>query len=65
MQKKLERYPEKGKLGGVCYGLGEYFNMDPVLIRVAFVLFFLVWGGGLLAYLIFWIIMPVSPADGV
>lgn len=63
MQKKLERYPKRGKIGGVCHGMGEYFNVDPVLLRVAFLLFFLVWGGGLLAYIIFWIIMPVSPAD--
>lgn len=63
MQKKLERWPKKGMIGGVCHGLGEYFNIDPIVIRIIFLLFFLVFGGGLLAYLIFWIVMPVSPAD--
>lgn len=63
MQKRLERWPKRGMIGGVCYGLGQYFNIDPIVPRIIFLLFFLVWGGGLLAYLIFWIAMPASAAD--
>ncbi len=63
MYKRLERYPKKGMVSGVCYGLGEYFNIDPIVPRIIFLLFLLVWGGGLLAYLVFWILMPISPAD--
>jgi phage shock protein PspC (stress-responsive transcriptional regulator) len=60
MYKKLERFPDKGVLGGICYGLGEYFNIDPVIVRIAFVILFFVGGGGLLAYLIMWLIVPKS-----
>ena len=45
--------------GGVCGGLGDYFNLGPVLIRLLWVLFtFLSGGGGILAYLIVWILIP-------
>ena len=45
-------------LGGVCGGIAEYFNIDPTLIRLAFVLFFLADGAGILAYVVGWIIIP-------
>jgi len=63
MQKKLERYPKRGMLGGVAYGIGEYFDTDPVLIRILFLVFAFMIGGGLLAYLICWLVMPVAAAD--
>jgi phage shock protein C len=63
MQKKLERYPSKGKIAGVCYGLGDYFNVDPVIMRVLFLFLFFVWGGGLLGYLICWAIMPKAISE--
>lgn len=43
---------------GVCAGLGEYFGVDPVLVRVIFVLATLAGGPGLLAYIILAVIMP-------
>jgi phage shock protein C len=49
-------------LGGVCGGIGHYFNLDPTLIRVLFVLFALAFGGGFLAYVILWLIIPLEPA---
>jgi len=48
----------KGIIGGVCGGLGNYFDIDPVLVRAAFLLLFFMGGGGLLAYIILWIVMP-------
>ncbi|MFW5943628.1 MAG: PspC domain-containing protein [Bacteroidota bacterium] len=56
--KRLYRDPENKALGGVCGGLGWYFNADPVLFRIIFVIVFLVFGTGLLVYLILWLITP-------
>lgn len=49
-------------LCGVCGGIGEYFNIDPTLIRLAFVLFGCT-GGGILAYIIAAIIIPDGPVQ--
>ena len=54
--KRLYRNSKEGKIGGVCAGLGDYFNLDPVIIRLAFLL--LIFAGGLIAYLVAWIIVP-------
>lgn len=54
--KRLFRNTSDAKLGGVCSGLGDYFNIDPVIIRLAFLL--LIFAGGFIAYLIAWIIVP-------
>jgi phage shock protein C len=59
--KRLYRSREERMLAGVCGGLGNYFAVDPTLVRVLFVLFGLVAGGGLLAYLILWILIPLEP----
>ncbi len=56
--KRLYRDPENRVLGGVCGGLGWYFNADPVLFRIIFIIVFLVFGTGLLVYLILWLITP-------
>ena len=56
--KKFTRSISNRRIAGVCAGLGRYFNMDPILIRVLFVCLFLFGGSGLLLYLIFWIITP-------
>jgi len=57
--KKLERTTKGRFLGGVCGGIGEYSNIDPVIIRLILVLL-TIWGAGLtvIAYVIAWIIMP-------
>lgn len=63
MAKKIKRLyrSEKDRLvGGICAGIAEYFNVDPVLIRVIAVLLIFLKGFGLLAYLILWIIMPTK-----
>ena len=43
---------------GVCGGIGEYFNIDPTIIRIAWLFFALAYGSGLVAYLIVGLIMP-------
>ncbi len=58
-KRRLYRDPDHRVLGGVCGGLGAYFTMDPVILRIIFVvLFFLTSGAALLAYLILWIAVP-------
>ena len=56
--KRLYRNSKEAKIGGVCAGLGDYFNIDPVIIRLAFLL--LIFAGGGIAYLVAWIIVPIS-----
>ena len=56
-QKKLYRSNDK-KLCGVCGGIAEYFDMDPTIVRILWVIFSLAGGCGILAYLICALIMP-------
>ena len=60
--KRLFRSRNERMLGGVCGGLGKYFNIDPVLVRLIWVVAFFFAGFGLLAYLLGWIIIPEEPA---
>lgn len=60
--KRLYRSVKSRVIGGVCGGLGEYLNVDPVLLRVVWAVAFFAGGMGLLAYIIAWIIMPEEPA---
>lgn len=67
--KRLYRSRKDRMIGGVCGGMGEYFGIDPTLIRLLFVAFALTGGSGLLAYIIFLLVVPeegqpepVSPA---
>ncbi len=58
-KRRLYRDPEHRVLGGVCSGLGAYFNMDPVILRILFVvLIFITTGAALLAYIVLWIAVP-------
>lgn len=45
-------------LGGVCSGMGDYWNIDPVLFRLLFVVLFFGFGVGLLMYIIMWLVIP-------
>jgi len=60
--KRLVRDTHHGVIGGVAAGLGQYLNVDPVLVRLAFVLLFFANGFGLLAYLICWVVIPQGEA---
>ncbi|MBK6283282.1 MAG: PspC domain-containing protein [Draconibacterium sp.] len=58
-KRRLYRDPDHRVIGGVCGGLGAYFNMDPVILRIIFVvLLFATSGAGFLAYIILWIAVP-------
>ena len=61
MEKKLYLSKIDKKLSGVCGGIGEYFEMDSTLVRLAWVVFALAGGSGLLAYIIAAIIIPERP----
>lgn len=63
--KKLYRSSDDRWLAGVCGGLAEYFNIDATLVRVLFILFGFAVGGGLLIYIILWLIIPQTPDDDV
>ncbi len=56
--KKLIRSTTDRKIAGVCGGLGEYFGVDPTLIRIGWVVFCLLGGSGVLAYIICALIIP-------
>ena len=56
--KRLERDCRNKVIGGVCSGLGNYFDMDPAFWRVLFCLLFFFGCSGLLIYVILWIVMP-------
>ena len=58
MKKRLYKSNTDKKLDGVCAGIANYFNIDPTLIRLAWVIFTLAGGCGLIAYIIAAIIMP-------
>ncbi|GAY26760.1 MULTISPECIES: PspC domain-containing protein [unclassified Prevotella] len=46
------------KIGGVCGGLSEYFDIDPLIVRIAFAAFILSYGAGLVTYLLIWLLAP-------
>ncbi len=56
--KKLRRSTRDKILAGVCGGFGKYFDIDPVMIRLAWVLFCILGGSGILAYILCIIIIP-------
>jgi phage shock protein C len=57
-QKRLYRSEKNRMLGGVAGGVAEYFNVDPTLVRLFFVLILCLWGAGIPVYLLLWIIIP-------
>ncbi len=61
MEKKLYKDQKNKKICGVCSGIAKYFNIDPTIIRLAFVLLSLCVGGGLLAYIICALVMSNEP----
>ena len=65
MKKKLYRSTENRVIAGVCGGIAEYFDIDPTLVRLAWVLFCVLGGSGLLAYIIAAIIIPERAAGDV
>ena len=58
MEKRLTRDVNNKKIAGVCAGIANYFDLDPTLVRVIWILLVCVAGTGVLAYLIAWAVMP-------
>ncbi|MGQ9547891.1 MAG: PspC domain-containing protein [Roseiflexus sp.] len=63
MQSRLMRSRRDAVIAGVCGGLGTYFNVDPVIVRLIFVLVTLTSGIGFVLYPVLWLIMPKAPPD--
>ena len=61
MNKKLLRSRDKKVIGGVCSGLGNYFNVDAIIFRFAFLGLLFAGGGGFVIYIILMVIMPKEP----
>ena len=59
--KKLYRSDENKMLAGVCGGIAEYFDIDPSLVRLAWIIFCLAGGSGVLGYIIAALVMQEDP----
>ena len=57
--KKLYRNKQEYKIAGVCSGIGDYFEIDPIIIRLIFLATFFL-GAGPIVYIIGWIIVPIK-----
>jgi phage shock protein C len=60
---KLVRSRTERKIAGVCGGLANHFRVDPLLIRLIFVLFFFAGGCAFFVYIILWLLVPLEPKD--
>ena len=58
--RKVFRHPDEKIIGGVCGGLGAYFNVDPLLFRLGFFLTMFIGGFGIFVYLVLWVIAPLA-----
>lgn len=63
MREKLYRSRRVRVFGGVAGGLAQYFNIDPIIVRVLFVIVTIFHGMGLLLYIILWIVVPEEPFE--
>jgi phage shock protein C len=63
--KRLMRSSTDKKIAGVCGGLAEYFDLDPIIIRLCWLLAVFCAGSGVIAYIVLWIILPVAPPEPV
>lgn len=61
MNKRLYRPREGRVLVGVCSGLAAYFRIDPVLVRLGWIIFCLLGGSGFMAYLVAAVLIPEEP----
>lgn len=59
--KKLYRNDSEKIIAGICAGLADYINIDVTIVRLIFVVLFLMGTGGFWLYLILWIIIPLPP----
>jgi len=61
--KKLYRSRDNKVLAGVCGGIGEYFEIDPVIIRLIWIVLTMIWGFGLFLYIIAIFLIPFEPKE--
>lgn len=61
--RRIYRSEEDRIFAGVCGGFGDYFNIDPVIIRLVWILFVMVGGSGIILYIIAWLIIPKQPMN--
>jgi len=59
--RRVYRSRKNKLLGGVCSGIAEYFEIDPVLVRLLFVLLFFMGFAGIIIYLVAWLLIPENP----
>ena len=61
-EKKLYKIKKPGtfQVGGICEGLGEYFNQDPIFFRIGFVILSCLGGVGILAYFLLYFVLPTK-----
>jgi phage shock protein C len=64
-KKRLVRSSTDKKIGGVCAGLADYFDIDVTIVRVCWLLAFFLAGTGGLAYLLLWVALPLAPTGMV
>ena len=60
-RKRLVRSTNNRKIAGVCAGIAEYFDFDPTIVRLIWLLATLVPGPNIIAYIAFWIAVPEGP----
>jgi phage shock protein C len=63
MDKRLYKLDKGKMIDGVCGGIAEYFNIDPSLVRLGWILFSVCGGSGILAYIIAALVIPRKPDD--
>jgi phage shock protein C len=60
MDKRLQRSRTEKMIAGVCGGLAEYFDVDPTIVRILWVIVTLLGGAGIILYIVLWVIMPLQ-----
>ena len=63
MEKRLVRNVQDKKIAGVCAGLADYLDIDPTLVRALWILFTLLGGSGVLAYVILYFLLPEAGTE--
>ncbi len=59
-KKRLFRDPDNKAIGGVCSGLASFLNIDITIVRIIILLALLLWGSGLIVYIVLWIVVPLA-----
>ena len=63
MEKRLYKIGQGKMVAGVCGGIAQYFGLDPTLVRLAWIIFSAMGGGGIVAYILCAAIMPREPEE--